>query len=51
MEKNILVKKKRYSAIIQYIKKMLKSKSNQRIINSIFKVFLKYQKTMMEKMF
>ena len=33
--------KERYSAIIQYMKKMLKNNFNQRIINRILKVFLR----------
>lgn len=40
-KKYICEEKERYSAIIQYTKKMLKSKNNQRIINSMFKAFLK----------
>ena len=39
--KYICEAKERYSAIIQYMKKMLKNKFSQRIINRILKVFLK----------
>ena len=39
--KYICEAKERYSAIIQYMKKMLKNNFNQRIINRILKAFLK----------